>query len=1151
MSETHASEDEIITAVEKLNFDEKIFKNLTNGHHTAGTSSSEGQNDDKKSEVSEKSQNSIQKTNGSGVGISSTKVYYHIDDEQVPYMTEVAVPPDRITLLDFKHTLNKTNYKFYCKSIDPEVGGEVKAEIRDDNQRLFKSINGQFELFLLSTDGSNNSDGASSGFSRNLRQMSLLMPLTGTAKALVVDRPAVGRRLGETSSNSFHEIVEERRKARDLAFRDRYETRKQQELEFRRTKTSPLPIKVNEEPEPSTSTAEPQGKRKPRKYVKDKVKTRTKEFMETFFSPLTRKDKSIRKTESLRVNGLAIVAPSNNSTTDKIILGRVLSSVKNGPFSKSFDAKSKPQDFSTEFKTKEETEIKKKSRSRLTLTLKKEEKPEDPMPKRTSSEFRPLKTPTDLESSFSQAVASGLSPKTTPNSELNSPQTSTPGPSPKTPTNSELSCFSTITPGPPAVEERSFQEILRKIPPPATVPPSLLEPPGSSKSSVSKRFSFPRSRLSKTFDFSTSANEYTTAEEGEISIHISSPEPEKEQESPKDLKESEVEKTESDPAKEEKKKKIPGVETGSLADIVKRRPRRYFHSHTTSTYDPEASEKVADASERRRLIGFLHRTSHLSLTSELSADASFYLIGNVSTSTDNITSVSRQHNNYRVRQRRMRRHLRQPSRASSMSSMTETSMSLEVMTVTLNMDSVNFLGISIVGQSSTGGDNGIYVANIMKGGAVALDGRVEAGDMILQVNDVSFENFTNDQAVEVLKEAVSRRGPIKLTVAKSWDSARQDFFSLPSKEPVRPIDMRAWIQHTNAANNLPHIPEGSEGAPTPIPGQYPNYGRAHSSSTATSNGSGGQQTILGPNGQLFILPKKLDIATDKKKVVCSMALPNSGLEIKDRTWLKILIPMSFLGSDLVDWLMDHVEGLGDRKDAKKYATDLLKEGHITHMVNSNKFNEQSYYMIGSDCADVVRLRLSEESTSRSDVNSLPAPPPHLVPQQNWSNNIMVGNHRLLLPPSGTPNSSRKSPVGNGLMVPRSSGGGVFPTVPFSTDNSIYGVIATPGPPSWRLTEDSLNSDYVPISPFPIHFHRTNDMFSQVSGHSNGDSSGSEHRRKVIIPPAPIVPYNAGAQFFRQQSARLGSFSKDLAASRQSFRIACGNMTSEEFFIDHV
>lgn len=67
----------------------------------------------------------------------------------------------------------------------------------------------------------------------------------------------------------------------------------------------------------------------------------------------------------------------------------------------------------------------------------------------------------------------------------------------------------------------------------------------------------------------------------------------------------------------------------------------------------------------------------------------------------------------------MRRHPRQKSLASSMSSLTE-DMSLEVMTVTLNMDNVNFLGISIVGQSSNNGDNGIYVANIMKGMAFTL-----------------------------------------------------------------------------------------------------------------------------------------------------------------------------------------------------------------------------------------------------------------------------------------------------------------------------------------------------------------------------------------------------------------------------------------------
>ena len=95
----------------------------------------------------------------------------------------------------------------------------------------------------------------------------------------------------------------------------------------------------------------------------------------------------------------------------------------------------------------------------------------------------------------------------------------------------------------------------------------------------------------------------------------------------------------------------------------------------------------------------------------------------------------------------------------------------------------HFLGISIVGQSNDRGDGGIYIGSIMKGGAVAADGRIEPGDMLLQVrawrvsggvgraappptmltscpqvNDVNFENMSNDDAVRVLREIVSQTG---------------------------------------------------------------------------------------------------------------------------------------------------------------------------------------------------------------------------------------------------------------------------------------------------------------------------------------------------------------------------------------------------------
>ena len=43
-------------------------------------------------------------------------------------------------------------------------------------------------------------------------------------------------------------------------------------------------------------------------------------------------------------------------------------------------------------------------------------------------------------------------------------------------------------------------------------------------------------------------------------------------------------------------------------------------------------------------------------------------------------------------------------------------------------------------------------------GAVAQDGRIEPGDMILEVNGVSFENMSNDDAVRTLREAVQKPG---------------------------------------------------------------------------------------------------------------------------------------------------------------------------------------------------------------------------------------------------------------------------------------------------------------------------------------------------------------------------------------------------------
>jgi len=48
----------------------------------------------------------------------------------------------------------------------------------------------------------------------------------------------------------------------------------------------------------------------------------------------------------------------------------------------------------------------------------------------------------------------------------------------------------------------------------------------------------------------------------------------------------------------------------------------------------------------------------------------------------------------------------------------------------------------------------------MCSGAVALDGRIEPGDMILEVNGVSFENLSNDEAVRILRDVVQKSGSV-------------------------------------------------------------------------------------------------------------------------------------------------------------------------------------------------------------------------------------------------------------------------------------------------------------------------------------------------------------------------------------------------------
>lgn len=352
----------------------------------------------------------------------------------------------------------------------------------------------------------------------------------------------------------------------------------------------------------------------------------------------------------------------------------------------------------------------------------------------------------------------------------------------------------------------------------------------------------------------------------------------------------------------------------------------------------------------------LDSTSLFDSQSEITTTTGRHTNASVDRALTECSSISHLQVSNRKRPQRRRKRPQIMSRTSSYSSITDSTMSMHIITVTLNMDTVNFLGISIVGQSNKGGDGGIYVGSIMKGGAVALDGRIEPGDMILQVNDVNFEDMTNDEAVRVLREVVQKPGPIKLVVAKCWDPNPKGYFTIPRTEPVRPIDPGAWVAHTQALRSA---------YPPPPP----------SLSALPSASERGDDRSTLPAGD------QLSVNCDMALVVRAMLRPDSGLEIRDRMWLKITIPNAFIGADVVDWILNHVAGIVDRRDARKYASHMLKAGFIRHTVNKITFSEQCYYIGGDLCANMASLRLGGRPADSDSILSdtiAPLPNPGMM-----------------------------------------------------------------------------------------------------------------------------------------------------------------------------
>nr|KAF6444726.1 PATJ crumbs cell polarity complex component [Molossus molossus] len=96
---------------------------------------------------------------------------------------------------------------------------------------------------------------------------------------------------------------------------------------------------------------------------------------------------------------------------------------------------------------------------------------------------------------------------------------------------------------------------------------------------------------------------------------------------------------------------------------------------------------------------------------------------------------------------------------------------LELFPVDLQKKAGRGLGLSIVGKRN---GNGVFISDIVKGGAADLDGRLIQGDQILSVNGEDVRNASQETVATILKCA---QGLVQLEIGRlragSWTSSRK------------------------------------------------------------------------------------------------------------------------------------------------------------------------------------------------------------------------------------------------------------------------------------------------------------------------------------------------------------------------------------------
>ncbi|XP_037076681.1 partitioning defective 3 homolog [Pollicipes pollicipes] len=186
------------------------------------------------------------------------------------------------------------------------------------------------------------------------------------------------------------------------------------------------------------------------------------------------------------------------------------------------------------------------------------------------------------------------------------------------------------------------------------------------------------------------------------------------------------------------------------------------------------------------------------------------------------------------------------------------------------------LGISVKGKTTAGHsgplDVGIYIKNVIHGGAASKDGRLQRNDQLIDVNYTALLGLSNSDAMETLRRAMCQEGPksgvITLTVARRGDlgggSGRESVNSMLSNSSGevlagwRPSSERDQSGHSEESqvtviHRPPPPPPPSDGhGPGPGADRHPRNIRNDSYYQATHDtwdASALQQAAASPAGE--------------------------------------------------------------------------------------------------------------------------------------------------------------------------------------------------------------------------------------------------------------------------------------------------------------